>query len=106
MEAGFHRDSLQAIEFVNRPLDIRFLLDELARKNAAELQGRLQMERVGVLGHYSFGGYTALALAGATVDFNLVQQRCAPDAKLTMIDTAALLQCRVLELFRPTSCVN
>ncbi len=97
MEAGFYRDSFQAMEFVNRPLDISFLIDELERKNAAEFQGRLKIDRVGVLGH-SFGGYTALALAGATVDFKRVQQRCAPDAKLTMIDTAALLQCRVLEL--------
>ncbi len=98
MEAGFHSDSFQAMEFVNRPLDISFLLDELARKNAAEFQGRLQMDRVGVMGH-SFGGYTALAIAGATVDLERVQRRCAPDAKLSgMVSTAYLLECRVLEL--------
>jgi predicted dienelactone hydrolase len=98
MEAGFHGDSFQAMEFVNRPLDISFLLDELARKNVSEFQGRLQMDRVGVMGH-SFGGYTALALAGATVDFDRVQRHCASDAKLSgTVSTAYLLECRVLEL--------
>ncbi|MGA7934276.1 MAG: alpha/beta fold hydrolase [Kovacikia sp.] len=98
MEAGLTNESFQAMEFVNRPLDITFLLDELQRKNTAEFQGRLKLDRVGVLGH-SFGGYTALALAGATVDIERVKQRCAPDAKRSgVLSTAFLLECRLLEL--------
>jgi predicted dienelactone hydrolase len=39
MEAGFAHESFQAMEFINRPLDIRLLLDELERKNKTEFQG-------------------------------------------------------------------
>lgn len=50
---------------VNRPLDIRFVLDRLALLNAeaGPWRGRLDLERVGVGGH-SFGAYTALAVGG------------------------------------------
>lgn len=50
----------------NRPADIRFAIDELARlqaKDGPPLGKRLDLERIGVAGH-SFGAYTALCAAG------------------------------------------
>jgi predicted dienelactone hydrolase len=56
----------------NRPLDMKFLLDELLARNAAGsgdfLEGALDASRIGMSGH-SFGGFTTLALAaGANAD--------------------------------------
>ena len=50
---------------VNRPLDIRFTIDQMAKvaKEEGPLKGRLDMDRVGAAGH-SFGAYTTLAVAG------------------------------------------
>ncbi|MEM6869371.1 MAG: alpha/beta hydrolase, partial [Cyanobacteria bacterium P01_C01_bin.121] len=95
---GLNHDSFDVMEFINRPLDIRFLLDTLEHLNDAEFQGRLQLESVGLMGH-SFGGYTALATAGATVDIDFLEQQCdienpSPDK----VNVALLLQCRLLEL--------
>jgi predicted dienelactone hydrolase len=52
---------------LNRPLDVRFALDELTElnKDSKTLKGRLDLERVGMAGH-SFGAYTTLAVAGQT----------------------------------------
>lgn len=63
LDKGLRQDDFDQMEFVNRPLDIRFLLDTLEQLNDTEFQGRLQLERVGIMGH-SFGGYTALVAAG------------------------------------------
>jgi predicted dienelactone hydrolase len=98
MEAGLTQETFQAMEFVNRPLDIRFVLDELEQRNASQFQNRLQLDKVQMVGH-SLGGYTALAVAGATVDFDRVAQRCAPAYnEVRTIDIAVLITCRVLEL--------
>ncbi|NJN31214.1 MAG: hypothetical protein HC824_12880, partial [Synechococcales cyanobacterium RM1_1_8] len=55
----------------------------------------LQLDRVAVFGH-SFGAYTALALAGARINFDQLRQDCQPGAML--LDLSLLLQCRALEL--------
>lgn len=96
---GLVQESFEAMEFVNRPLDIRFLLDTLEQKNDIEFQGRLQLDRVGLIGH-SFGGYTVLAAAGATVDIDRLQRQCDLDADITpeTVNVALLLECRLLEL--------
>lgn len=83
-------------EFFDRPQDVSFLLDELERLNDAEFQGRLDTTKVGVIGH-SFGGYTALALAGGTVDFDRVQRLCRLDAGID-VGLVLLLTCRSLAL--------
>lgn len=86
-------------EFIDRPQDISFLLDELERLNESEFQGRLNTNQVGVMGH-SFGGYTALALAGATIDFPRLQRLCQIDDDEVEIDVglAWLLACSSLAL--------
>ena len=99
LEYGLVDESFEALEFVNRPRDISFLLDTLEQQNAGEFQERLQLDRVGVMGH-SFGGYTALATAGATVDVEQLQQQCNPAAEIgpELVNIGLLLQCRLLEL--------
>ena len=97
MFQGYHRDIFDGNEFINRPLDISFVIDELARRNQTEFAGKLDLENVGVAGH-SFGGYTALAIAGATIDFDYLQQAC--DRVYGGLNVALLLECRALELPR------
>lgn len=96
---GLNQDSFEAMEFINRPLDVRFLIDTLEQQNATNFQGRLQLDRIGVLGH-SFGGYTALAAAGATVDIEHLEAQCTLENNITheQINIALALQCRALEL--------
>jgi predicted dienelactone hydrolase len=94
---GYYRDIFSLDEFINRPLDISFVIDELEKRDRTEFEGRLNLEEVGVLGH-SFGGYTALAVAGAQIDFDNLEKSCdGPDWDPNL---SLLLQCRALELPR------
>jgi predicted dienelactone hydrolase len=83
-------------EFIDRPLDIKFLLDTLQQYTAEnpELFGRLNLQEVGVIGQ-SFGGYTALALAGAGINFQQLRTDCPPSDTFNL---SLLLQCRAIEL--------
>ncbi|MEA5471095.1 alpha/beta hydrolase [Spirulina sp. 06S082] len=92
---GLHRENFAATEYVDRPLDISFLLDELARLNSERFGNRLDPDRVGVFG-YSFGGTTALALAGAEIDLTHLQQACVSESGI--LNISLLYQCRALEL--------
>ncbi|MGP0127859.1 MAG: alpha/beta hydrolase [cyanobacterium endosymbiont of Rhopalodia musculus] len=94
---GYAGEIFYLDEFLNRPLDISQTLDELERRNITEFGGKLNLENVGVFGH-SFGGYTALALAGATLDFKGLEKDC--NIELGKLNTALLLQCRALKLER------
>ncbi|MEG4116449.1 alpha/beta hydrolase [Microcoleus sp. N9_B4] len=86
-------------EFVNRPLDIKDLLDYLTKLSttAPAYQGQLDLQRVGVIGQ-SFGGYTALALAGAGINFAQLDQDCRLENETWNI--SLLLQCRARGLER------
>ncbi|MCG6135101.1 MAG: alpha/beta hydrolase [Nostoc sp. LLA-1] len=68
---------LPAREFVDRPQDVSFLLNELEKLNtqAGQLQGKLNTEKVTVIGH-SLGGHTALALVGGEIDLKPLQEFC------------------------------
>ncbi len=104
---GLRQESFDVMEFVNRPLDIHFLLDTLEQRNDVDFEGRLQLDNVGMMG-FSFGGYTALAMAGATVDIKKLEQQCILEADFTP-DTAnisLLIQCRILELKAVSSTEN
>jgi predicted dienelactone hydrolase len=86
----------EARELINRPLDIKFLLDQLQSSNNPQIKEQLNLQEVGVIGH-SYGGYTALTLAGATIDKNSVIKQCDPNNSLNL---SVFLQCRALELIQ------
>ncbi|MDY6938214.1 MAG: alpha/beta hydrolase [Cyanobacteriota bacterium] len=96
---GAAQEVTKSIEFVDRPLDITFVLDELERlsKQDPQLKGQLSLERVGVLGQ-SFGGYTSLVLAGAPIDFDRLDADCAREEESWNV--SIFLQCRALDLPR------
>ncbi len=82
-------------EFFDRPHDVSTLLDRLEQLNSHDYGGQLNLTSVGILGE-SFGGYTALALAGATIDFEGLAQRCGRLSD--SLNVSLLLQCRALSL--------
>jgi predicted dienelactone hydrolase len=91
-------DVSRPMEFIDRPLDISFLLDELGRLSLTDdrLKGRLNFKQVGVMGQ-SFGGYTALALVGATFSAERIQKDCGPELSKSL-NLSLLLQCQVQQL--------
>ncbi|WP_250125444.1 alpha/beta hydrolase [Chroococcidiopsis sp. CCMEE 29] len=89
---------LPAKEFVERPKDVSFLLDELAKLNQQKslLQGKLNTQQVSLIGH-SLGGYTALALAGAEVNISELRQFCKSATAISRAP-ADWLQCAAADL--------
>jgi predicted dienelactone hydrolase len=86
-----------AAEFINRPMDIKFLLNELERleKSDPTLQGKLNFQQVGAIGQ-SFGGYTVLTLGGANINFNQLRQDCNPNN--SSFNLSLFLQCQATQL--------
>ncbi len=91
-------DVSRPMEFIDRPLDVSYLLDELSRLGLTDdrLKGRLNFKQVGVMGQ-SFGGYTALALVGATFSAERIQKDCGPELSKSL-NLSLLLQCQVQQL--------
>ena len=96
----------EADELIDRPMDVKFVLDQLQRLNDSDensttnLKGKLNLQQVGAIGH-SYGGYTALVLAGATIDFKQVRKFCDRNTSLNL---SSFLQCRANELIQtPTT---
>jgi predicted dienelactone hydrolase len=85
-------------EFLDRPLDVSYLLDELSRLNQTDerFKGRLNLNQVGVMGQ-SFGGYTALALVGAKINFENLQKVCDKSFSQSL-NLSLLLQCQAQQL--------
>ena len=90
---GFLNTILSPSEFVSRPEEISFLMDELERLVATspEWATRLNLEQIGVLGD-SMGGSTALALAGADIIFAHLEAAC--DSDQLILSFALYLQCQ------------
>jgi predicted dienelactone hydrolase len=80
-------------EFIDRPKDVSYVLDDLAQR----FPGLVNVQQAGVIGH-SFGGYTALALAGATIDFDYLTKGCSQG--IDSANVSLLLQCEALKLPR------
>ncbi|WP_013325107.1 alpha/beta hydrolase [Gloeothece verrucosa] len=92
---GFSRQVFDVNEFINRPKDISAVIDELERRNQSDFGGRLDLENVGVIGH-SFGGYTALAVAGAQINREYLKSAC--ERSFNWLNMSSLLQCTALNL--------
>jgi predicted dienelactone hydrolase len=88
-------------EFIDRPLDVKYLLDRLEAltQSNARFQGRINVQQVGVIGQ-SLGGYTALALAGAKINSAQLAQECT-QSEADTLNLSLLLQCRAAELPQP-----
>jgi predicted dienelactone hydrolase len=80
-----------ARELLDRPLDITLLLDELAKSFGTEID----TQRVAIIGQ-SFGGFTALSLAGAKFNYDLLEETCS-DLK-NSLNLSLLLQCLAREI--------
>jgi predicted dienelactone hydrolase len=95
---GSPGDLLAASEFIDRPKDISFVLDQLAEINreSGELQGKLNTQQVTVIGH-SLGGYTALALAGGELHLKELRQFCKNSSPLGR-SPADWFQCAAADL--------
>jgi predicted dienelactone hydrolase len=63
---------------IDRPADIKQTLDYAEELTApgGDMAGLIELEQVAVVGH-SYGGYTALAMAGAQYDLAAYRARCA-----------------------------
>lgn len=97
--SGLYSENFDAQEFINRPLDITYLLDRIEQINQSRFNNQLNLQQVGIFG-YSFGGTTALALAGAKIDFQQLEKDC--NSQVNPINISILYQCRILELPRET----
>lgn len=89
---------LKPQEFLERPQDISFVIDELEKINQTAdnpLQGKLATNKVMVVG-YSFGGGTALSIAGARLQPESLRKRC--QGNLAILSFGQGLQCVGQEL--------
>lgn len=77
------------IEFYSRPQDITYLLDGV--EEDSELNKLINWEQVGIFGH-SFGGNTALAVAGAPINQTRINEVCQQNKP--SLNVSMLLQCR------------
>jgi predicted dienelactone hydrolase len=95
---GRGRDVAQPTEFLNRPLDVQFVLDTLQSLSQTDprFQGKLNLEKVGIIGQ-SFGGYTSLALGGAPVNFEGLRKSCGQGLSKTL-NISLVLQCQALSV--------
>ncbi|NEQ29877.1 MAG: alpha/beta fold hydrolase [Leptolyngbya sp. SIO4C5] len=91
---------LPATEFIDRPQDVSFVLDELAKLNrhSFALRGKLKTDQVTLIGH-SLGGYTGLALAGANLDTRELGSSCSTLIPVGL-SPADWLQCAATDLPR------
>ncbi len=86
----------QTEEAVQRPYDVKYLLDALEEKVKSDLRwrDRLNPEQVGLIGH-SLGGYTVFTLAGAQLNFNKINQECSvAEPNVSSLNISKILQCR------------
>lgn len=65
MMADMNKAAMNPSNSINRPLDVRFAIDQIEKLNKDDgpLKGKLDLERIGMAGH-SFGAYTTLAAVG------------------------------------------
>ena len=88
---GLVKDVTPPKELIDRPLDIKFVLDYIARN----YNKKIDTNNVGMIGQ-SFGAYTALAIAGAELNWQTLNRDC-----INLDDSwnlSLLLQCLALQI--------
>lgn len=96
---GLASEVAEPTEFLDRPLDIKHILDHFSKLSRTDAKFKnVNFQKVGVLGQ-SFGGYTALALGGAKLDFENLKSICTEEALLNTFNVSLSLQCRATQLF-------
>jgi len=102
---GLKKEIVEPHEFIDRPKDVSFLLDELQRRQVenSDPDLDLDLQQVGIIGH-SFGAYTALVLAGAELNLAGLQQACQEEAiAAKSFNISLILQCMAADLAPDTS---
>lgn len=90
-------------EFIRRPELISQVLNELsARSSSDKVFAQVDFNNVGIVGQ-SFGGYTALAVAGAPLNLASLRANCPPEFS---INISVLLQCQAAELPIPANSLD
>ena len=88
---GLKSDVTPPKELIDRPLDIKFLLDRLTDSSGKSID----VENVGMIGQ-SLGGYTTLALAGAEINWDSLDRDCPQlDSSWNL---SWLIQCLALQI--------
>ncbi len=87
---GLDSDLTPPEELIDRPFDITFLLDELARDYGRQID----TNNVGIIGQ-SFGAYTTLAVAGAGLNWSALARDCS-DFRDSW-NLSLLIQCLALQ---------
>ncbi|MFQ4137446.1 alpha/beta hydrolase [Nodosilinea sp. PGN35] len=89
---------LPATEFLDRPLDISYVLNRMEKLNtySYSLRDRINTDQVTFIGH-SLGGYTGLALAGAALDLRSLEAYCQTLTPVS-VSPADWLQCAAQDL--------
>ena len=90
---GFVNTILSPSEFISRPEEISFLIDELEQwvETSADWADRVNLEQIAILGD-SLGGSTVLGIAGADLNFSHLEQSC--DADQLILNFSLYLQCQ------------
>ena len=89
--------ALSPVEYIDRPRDISFIIDQLedfVAKNP-EWAKILNLKQIGVIGD-SLGGTTVLSLAGAELNISRLRQECQRNN--VIVNTALILQCQASNL--------
>ena len=92
-------------QWVKQPKIVTQLLDEIERKSRSDSQwrGKFNLQKVGIIGQ-SLGGYTAMAIAGAKVDWQHLQNECRKlkSSEQINFNPALFWQCQAPNTLLPT----
>ena len=84
---------------IDQPLDVKYVLDRLETQINPQLQNKIDLQQVGVIGQ-SFGGYTSLALAGGELIADKKATQCQEENQEVLLDLSSLAKCTFNELDR------
>ena len=89
------REMIKAKEFIDRPLDISFILDQLDEMTFSRLKPKFNLDSVGIFGH-SYGTPAVFSLAGGKISPASLENKCKLPLNLTNI--SLVMQCSATRL--------